>query len=196
MAERTSRAKSRKPRRSDDNYVDLLERSGIRVPKGLTRNMIEKLYEANADKMHNRSRSRSPLVSDGSEPARDSNSNETTVHSDTPSYVIPDLSLTTGASSLSSTENVNSVISICLNTLNTTIQAFNSTVEKMCSQGQSITSSVAGKNERETFPTLEGLYSKNPHMAELMTSPTTVCSVPEADLLPVICPSASRVIWN
>ena len=132
MAERTSRAKSRKPvsrpRRSDDNYVDLLERSGIRVPKGLTRNMIKKLYEANADKMHNRSRSRSPLVSDCSEPARDSN--ETTVHSDTPNSVIPDLSVSTGASSLSSTENVNYVISISLNTLNTTIQAFNSTVEK------------------------------------------------------------------
>ena len=87
--------------------------------------MIKKLYEANADKIHNRRRSRSPLVSDGSEPARDSNSNETTVHSDTPSSVIPDLPLATGASSLSSTENVNSVISICLNTLNTTIQAFN-----------------------------------------------------------------------
>ena len=43
----------------------------------------------------------------------------------------------------------------------------------MCSQGQSITSSVAGKKESETFPTLQGLYSKNPHMAELMTSPTT-----------------------
>ena len=164
MAERTSRAKSRKPvsrpRRSDDNYVDLLERSDIRMPKGLTRNMIKKLYEANADKMHNRSRSRSPLVSDGSEPARDSNSNETTVHSDTPSSVIPDLSVTTGASSLSSTENVNSVISICLNTLNTTIQAFNSTVEKMCSQGQSITSSVAGKKESETFPTLRDYTPK------------------------------------
>ena len=43
----------------------------------------------------------------------------------------------------------------------------------MFSQGQSITSSIAGKKKSETFLTLEGLYSKNPHMAELMTSPTT-----------------------
>ena len=115
MAECTSRAKSRKPvsssRRSEDNYVDCLERFGIRVHKGITRNMIKKLYEANADKIHNRSRSRSPLVSGDSEPARDSNSNETSVNSDTPSSVIPDLSLTSSASSKRSLQNVNYVVS-------------------------------------------------------------------------------------
>ena len=66
------------------------------------------------------------------------------------------------------TENTNSVVNTCLNTLNSTIRAFNKTVEKRNSSGQATSPSVSSKDS-EKLPTLEELYQKNPHMAELMT---------------------------
>ena len=171
MSKRASRSLTRKTasrtRRSDEKYVDLLESAGIHVPNGLSRKLIKQQYDANADNIQTRkARSWSPVVSAGSDLSQDINLNE--AGQTASNCVVPELNLTPNVPPSIPTENTNSVVSTCLNTLNSTILALNKTVEKLNSPGQATSPSVSGK-DCEKLPTLEELYQKNPHMAELMT---------------------------
>ena len=127
MSKRVSRTHTRKTasrtRRSGENYEDLLESSGIHVPKGLSRNMIKQLYDANADNIKTRNiRSRSPVLSAGNDPSRDINFNEANQTEPT-NCDLQESNLTTRVPPTIPTENKNSVVNTCLNTLNSTIHA-------------------------------------------------------------------------
>ena len=106
------------------------------------------------------------MVSAGSDLSRDINLNE--ANQTASDCVVPELDLTPSVPPSIPTKYTNSVVNACLNTLNSTILALNKTVEKLNSPGQATSPSVSGKDS-EKVPTLEELYQKNPHMAELMT---------------------------